>query len=117
MGVVFARRSMEATMRWWMLAGMMAGCDGGGSGSRVDDILALSGDEAAGDALYAQNCAVCHGAAGGGGSGPNLTGKSVTGEVVQVILNGEDEMQAFGDVLSDQEIADLLAWLDTNVFE
>ena len=116
-GVVPAGRLVEGVMRSLRLVGLMivGACDGGGS--RVDDILALSGDEAAGDALYAQNCAVCHGASGGGGSGPNLTGESLDGEVVQVILSGEDEMQAFGDVLSDQEIADILAWLDVNVFE
>jgi mono/diheme cytochrome c family protein len=30
---------------------------------------------------------------------------------VEVILGGEDTMPAFVDVLTDQEIADVLAWL------
>ncbi|MFM2162559.1 MAG: Cytochrome oxidase, cbb3-type, subunit [Pseudomonadota bacterium] len=87
------------------------------AGARGDDILALTGDAQAGEALYATHCSVCHNADGSGSTGPSLRGESLDGETVAVILQGEDAMPAFGDTFSDQEVADLLAWLDANVFE
>ena len=94
---------------------LLAACNGG-AGSRADDILALTGDATSGETLFADNCAVCHAADGSGGTGPNLSWESVSAEVVNVILSGEEDMPSFSD-LTDQEIADILAWLDANVFE
>jgi cytochrome c oxidase cbb3-type subunit 3 len=98
---------------------MAAGCEASeeSAGARGDDILALTGDPDAGATIYAENCAVCHAADGSGGTGPSLFGESLDGETIAIVLNGEDGMPGFGDALSDQEIADLLAWLDVNVFE
>jgi mono/diheme cytochrome c family protein len=103
--------------RLWRVLPLVAACNGGGSGgSRTDTILSLSGDDAAGETIYADNCAICHAADGSGGSGPSLNGEELDAELVNVILNGEDSMPSF-DELSDQEIADLIAWLDVNVLE
>lgn len=102
--------------RWMGLVLGIAACNGG-DGGRADTILSLTGDETAGEALYADSCAVCHAADGSGGSGPDLSGESVGGEVVGIILHGEDDMPGFADDFSDQDVADLLAWLDANVFE
>lgn len=103
--------------RSWMVLPLVAACNGGGGdGSRTDTILSLSGDDAAGEAIFADNCAICHAADGSGGSGPSLTGEELDAELVSIILNGEDSMPSFSE-LSDQEIADLIAWLDVNVLE
>jgi mono/diheme cytochrome c family protein len=91
---------------------LLSACANGG---RADTILALTGDDIAGESLYADHCAVCHAADGSGGSGPNLSNKVVGAGVVNTVLNGAGEMPSFR-TLSDQEVADLLAWLDANVF-
>lgn len=99
----------------WTLAlvGLMAcGGDEGGS-ERVDAILELEGDAASGEAVYADECAVCHGVNGEGGSGPAMGDVVGEGdaEIVSTILEGEgDAMPAF-DTLADQDIADLLAYI------
>ncbi len=104
---------------WMALTVLAMGCGEPeeSAGTRGDDILALTGDADAGSAIYASNCSVCHSADGTGSTGPSLLGESLDGETIAIILNGEDAMPAFGDALSDQDIADLLAWLDANVFE
>ncbi|MEN9786969.1 MAG: hypothetical protein RLZZ299_2233 [Pseudomonadota bacterium] len=78
---------------------------------RVDAIVALEGDAANGATLYTTNCAGCHGADGQGGSAPRATGRDAA-EVASVVLGGEDEMPAYADPFDDQEIADIIAWLD-----
>lgn len=94
------------------LTAFAAGCEGGGK--QTDDILSLTGDAANGEAVFSANCAVCHGSDATGGSGPNLLNEVAEerGEFVETIVGGEDEMPAFGDTLTDQEIADVLAWLE-----
>ena len=80
--------------------------------ARVDAITALTGDADNGAAIYAANCAGCHGADGSGGGAPRATGRDAD-EVAAIVLSGEDEMPSFADLLDDQEIADVIAWLDT----
>jgi cytochrome c551 len=79
---------------------------------RVSAILALTGDAANGELVYADECAVCHGADGEGGSGPSMS--SVVGEgedeIIGTVLEGEGSMPAFDD-LPDQDIADLVAFI------
>lgn len=87
----------------------LAGCATGDA--RVDTILGLSGDAANGGAVFAANCASCHGADGNGGTEEGILGEEDDAEVVQIVLNGEETMPSFADVLTDQEIADLLAWM------
>jgi mono/diheme cytochrome c family protein len=66
--------------------------------------------EAAGAAVYADNCASCHGADGGGGVGPALADGAVVASFpepaaqIAVITEGRDGMPAFGDRLSAEEI-------------
>jgi cytochrome c551 len=83
----------------------------GGKAGRVDDINALEGDSDNGAIVFADNCAACHGADGTGGSGPDITGEDDQDEVTDVVLNGEDEMPAYDGDLSDQEIADVVAYV------
>ncbi len=55
--------------------------------------------------LYAQNCALCHGATGAGGHAPDLTrGEDSKNEIVDKVTNGAGRMPAFADKLSGAEI-------------
>jgi mono/diheme cytochrome c family protein len=111
-------------MRWIWLVPMVVACGGGsGEGTRSDAILALTGDATAGETVYTNNCAVCHAASGlgvdDGGSGTNLTetaGETDDTESIDYILNGEGNMPAFSD-LSDQEIADVLAYIHDGLIQ
>ena len=75
------------------------GGEGGGGGGAGD-----------GAAVYADNCASCHGAAGEGGRGPALAGGAVVeafpeaADQVVVVTDGQGGMPAFGDRLSAEEI-------------
>lgn len=78
--------------------GSASGQDGGVSQAVMDR----------GRKLFSQNCAVCHGGQGGGGSGPALAGNqnlSDAQHVVSQILAGKGAMPPFANVLTDQEIA------------
>ena len=83
----------------------------GGKSGRVDDINALEGDSDNGAAVFASNCAGCHAADGTGGSGPDITGEDEQDEVTEIVLNGEGDMPSYDGDLSDQEIADVVAYV------
>lgn len=75
-------------------------------------------DQEAGALLFRdQGCAHCHGAGGvGGKKGPDLSGlpKDKTWTVQKItdqILNGGQKMPPFSDALTDQQIAQLVAYL------
>ena len=81
---------------------LLAGCDdyviattaGGGSGSRADSILALTGDAATGDVVFDDHCVACHDKAGATNKvGPALGGLVPGAEdaaLVSTILDGKD---------------------------
>lgn len=79
------------------------------------------GNEARGEQIYQANCAMCHGieATGMMGMHPALTGvvERLSLEGVEVtVRNGRDTnppMPAFGERLDDDDIGDLLAYLDS----
>lgn len=84
----------------------------GSLADREANIASLTGDAAAGETTYAANCAGCHGADGSGGDpGPNIVGAEAE-EVAEYVLYGEDEMPAFAASLEDQDIADIIAFLN-----
>jgi mono/diheme cytochrome c family protein len=82
---------------------------GGGGGAQA----------APGAALYAQNCARCHGSDGGGGLGPQLSDgqakKDFPDEADQVafVTKGQGGMPAFGGSLSPEEIQQVVAYTRT----
>jgi heme/copper-type cytochrome/quinol oxidase subunit 2/mono/diheme cytochrome c family protein len=76
-------------------------------------------DAAAGEEVFAENCAVCHGATGhGGGGGPDLTtmplAKTQEGAEGQV-TNGGGGMPAFKGTLSEEEIANVAAYVSEDI--
>ncbi len=94
----------------WAALGLVMGCTGS-EGSRVDDVLALDGDATNGADVFGDTCAVCHGDDGSGGSGPDLTGQDSLETVISSVLNGNGSMPAFDGDLTDQEIADVAAYV------
>ena len=69
-----------------------------------------------GATLFADNCATCHGATGDGGIGPPLSdGRMVAvypDSVVQVavVTDGRANMPAFGGRLTEEDIAEVVAY-------
>lgn len=91
-------------------------------------------DPAAGKALFADNCATCHGDAGEGVAGafPPLHGSDVVKlggaqAVTEIVMRGiggplnvngesyDGEMPAFGSVLSDKEISEIASYVATGL--
>jgi mono/diheme cytochrome c family protein/heme/copper-type cytochrome/quinol oxidase subunit 4 len=90
-----------------------AGAQGGDESS--------GGDPAAGEALFvgALGCAGCHGQDGGGGIGPNLTDAEWiyggdAASISETLHNGRPGgMPAFGGQASEEEIVDLVAYVQS----
>jgi mono/diheme cytochrome c family protein len=64
--------------------------------------------------LYGANCAVCHGSAGQGGSGPRLTGNPRAANAANVrslVRFGRGVMPGFGAILAESEIEVLVRWV------
>lgn len=79
--------------------------DGDGGGSSTASVDA--------EAVYAQNCAACHGADLEGMSGPALTdvGSRLSAEDIEnIIRNGQGAMPA-NVIQDDEEITAVAAWL------
>jgi alcohol dehydrogenase (cytochrome c) len=89
------------------------------TGTTQTSTTATAGNAAAGQAVFAQNCATCHGATGQeGNGGPNLTtipsGKDINRVLTQV-RNGGAGMPSFKGTLTDQQIADVAAYVVQNI--
>jgi len=95
---------------------------GNATGSAVPEIAALTDAASleAGDAIYQKNCASCHGNAGQGGIGPNITDDywihgAGMGNMVHTIKVGVPAkgMIAWQPVLSEQEILQVASYILT----
>ncbi|MCA9658407.1 MAG: cytochrome c [Myxococcales bacterium] len=93
------------------------GCESGSDNPDVATIVALSGDATSGESLYGTHCSSCHMADGTGNPGLNYpslvehASKETDEEIVAIVLEGEEAMPAFRSQLSDQEVADVLAYI------
>lgn len=73
-----------------------------------------TGNPAAGTANYAASCMQCHGASGGGGSGPRLDALASTLTPSAIAWRIDNHPRASASLhLSNQEIVDLTAFLET----
>jgi len=73
-----------------------------------------NGVAARGAGIYAHNCQACHGEKAVGGVGPKLARKAILkneGAFWETVLHGRGPMPAWGGALSEQDIADIHAWL------
>jgi mono/diheme cytochrome c family protein len=72
-------------------------------------------DAAAGEEVFAENCSTCHGASGtGGNGGPDLTTMPKAQEqkgAEEQVTNGGGGMPPFSGTLSEEEIADVAAYV------
>jgi mono/diheme cytochrome c family protein len=98
---------------------------GGGSAgvAPVSSATPLVGDPAAGQGIYAQRCASCHGSEGGGGRARALVPANATlrgsdaqafnANVIRIVTHGKGRMPAWGDTgrLTPQQIADVAAYI------
>ena len=79
--------------------------DGGGTQT-------ASGDAAAGEQVFTDNCASCHGEDGSGGQGPSLQNPDLDeARVTEQVTKGGGGMPAFGDQLDEQQISDVAAYV------
>ena len=92
-----------------ILLSFMAAC----SIDRVADIEELVGDPELGAAVYQAECGGCHGPEGEGLSGPamaDVTPLHTDSEFISIVLFGVGDTMPAHEYMSDQEIADVLAW-------
>jgi mono/diheme cytochrome c family protein len=72
-----------------------------------------------GAAIFGDNCAGCHGGDGSGGIGPRLAGGRVVArypdpaDQIAVVTNGRGGMPAWGDKLTDEQIAAVVEYTRT----
>jgi alcohol dehydrogenase (cytochrome c) len=92
--------------------------DSGSTGLRPVPGATVAIDIGHGKAIYAQNCAACHGAGGvEGGVGPSLRnekGRKTAAQVEAWIKNPVPPMpKLFPAPLSEADVADVTAFIDT----
>jgi mono/diheme cytochrome c family protein len=75
-----------------------------------------SGDDTKGEELYKASCVVCHGPQGMGGIGPRLAGNPVLSNEQafwKTVYEGRHVMPPLKGALTEQQMADIQAWLKT----
>ncbi len=81
----------------------------------TDTGSAVEGDPVAGKTVFVANCGTCHTLADAGTSGtigPNLDDSQPSAELVlDRVTNGAGAMPPFADTLSEQQIADVVAYV------
>lgn len=87
----------------------------------VGAVQALKGDNANGATVWKNNCVGCHGTEGKGipDVGEDLTTSAAKeradAELIATILNGKGKMPAYKATLSDQQVADVLAYVRKDI--
>lgn len=121
----FSRLIVLTVVVCWLM--LFVGCTGCEVQRRKSDAeLGLNPQQAAGRHIYDQYCDRCHAPySSRGRQGPSLQGifrkkyLSMSGmpandeRVGQIIRDGRNKMEGFGNVLTDEQINDLLAYLHT----
>lgn len=76
----------------------------------------ISGDQSRGEELYKASCVVCHGQQAKGGIGPRLAGNPILSNdqaFWKVVTEGRHMMPPLRGTVTDQQMADIRAWLQT----
>ena len=118
--VVFAVLLFSARPAPFPTRAGVAGADpAGGPGATV---VAVPVDQAGeGEAIFAAQCAGCHGSAGEGSFGPKLGGGSAVehfpdpADQVSVVTEGRGRMPAFGASLTPEQIAAVVEYTRTQL--
>jgi mono/diheme cytochrome c family protein len=98
------------------LALVAAGCGGSGAQSSDADIEArvAAADPAAGQPVFDDICAACHGPEGQGGIGARLVGvggRLSATEMHDIVTDGRGRMPAWGNRLDADEVDAVVAYL------
>lgn len=75
-----------------------------------------TGDSMRGEELYNASCVVCHGQGASGGIGPKLAGNPVLSNdqaFWKTVHEGRHVMPPLKGVVTEQQLADIRAWLKT----
>lgn len=75
-----------------------------------------AGDSSKGEGLYNSSCIVCHGPQAAGGIGPRLAGNAVLSNEPafwKVVYEGRHVMPPLKGAITEQQMADIQAWLKT----
>lgn len=75
-----------------------------------------TGDNKRGEGLYNASCVVCHGPGATGGIGPRLAGNPVLSNEQafwKTVLEGRHVMPPLKGAVTEQQLADIQAWLKT----
>ncbi|MXY03334.1 MAG: c-type cytochrome [Acidimicrobiales bacterium] len=112
-----ARRARWLTVAVALVAALsLAGC-GGADASEADldrlEQAFASADVALGTEVFDDSCSVCHGSDGSGGVGAALGGVDERLSVrnhLSVVWTGRGSMPPFGGILTDAEIAAVVAY-------
>ena len=99
----------------------MLACGGSEMGedtaTRSKKVAALTGDSARGQTVYDAKCKICHKADGKGDASagyPDLqvpTTNNSVADIARQVIDGNGSMPGFGAELTNQEIADTVAYL------
>ena len=76
----------------------------------------VMGDAKKGESLYQASCVVCHGSRAEGGIGPRLAGNPIVSNdeaFWKIVHEGRHMMPPLRDAISDQQMVDIRAWLNT----
>jgi mono/diheme cytochrome c family protein len=107
------KRSLLVLCLALALVAALAACgssnDNSGGGTSASTPSGGGNTDAA--ALFADNCAGCHGSDGSGGFGPDLRNETDSAKVSSQIQNGGDKMPAFGDKLTADQIQALTSYV------
>lgn len=106
---VFARGSFAYMGLSWTTTSLQEGPTG------TWNMVESCGGGPDGAAIYAANCAVCHGPEGEGGVGPSLQGVGAHGRepLIEVVTNGRGEMPAWAGRLTPEEIGAVVDYIST----
>lgn len=75
-----------------------------------------AGDSSRGEGLYNASCIVCHNSGAAGGIGPRLAGNPVLSNEQafwKIVYEGRHVMPPLKDAITEQQMADIQAWLKT----
>ena len=110
------KSKLSLSLSWFLILGLCIFSIACSASDRALRIADIEGNAEDGQALYNQNCASCHQEdARGGGGNPDLVsefGKHDVADMIDVILEGDGSMQGY-DHLSDQAIADIVAYIES----
>jgi mono/diheme cytochrome c family protein len=101
-------------MRSW-IAILMAGCAAHIEPAQIDAVVSLQGDPTAGKVVYGDHCEECHDSDGQGrkhASLPEDVPQRSERELVETVLSGPSYMPNFVNKLEDQQVADVVAYLE-----